>query len=67
MIQMSTLTKLVDSPTLGMTMSNYLARYHITFMKTAVLLTHLNVNGPSKKLTRLVIGLLYGVKNHGKK
>ncbi|KAL7477141.1 hypothetical protein ACHAW6_002949 [Cyclotella cf. meneghiniana] len=35
--------------------------------KNSCLLTHLNVNGPSKKLTGWVIGLLYGVKNHGRK
>ncbi|KAL7478486.1 hypothetical protein ACHAW6_004247 [Cyclotella cf. meneghiniana] len=60
-MQMSTSTTLGLSPTLGMTTSNYLAIYYIASVKTALPLTHLNVNGLSKKLTGWVIGLVHGV------
>ncbi|KAL7482873.1 hypothetical protein ACHAW6_008528 [Cyclotella cf. meneghiniana] len=42
-------------------MSNYLKIYYIASMKMALPLSHLNVNGPSKKLTGWVIGLLHGM------
>ncbi|KAL7475950.1 hypothetical protein ACHAW6_001841 [Cyclotella cf. meneghiniana] len=35
-------------------------------MMTVLLLTNLNVNGPSKKLTGWVIGLLHGIYSYGK-
>ncbi|KAL7474888.1 hypothetical protein ACHAW6_000834 [Cyclotella cf. meneghiniana] len=43
----------VNSPKNGATAFNYCQKSYVAYLRTALLITHLNVNGPSSKLTGL--------------
>jgi hypothetical protein len=57
----STLMMWVLSSMIGTTMSIFMPPFFIPYAKRALPLSHSNENGPSKKLTGLVTGLLFVV------
>jgi hypothetical protein len=57
----STLMMVVLSLMIGTTTSIFYPPFYIAYAKMALPLSHSNVNGPSKKLTGLVIGLHHKV------